>query len=161
MNEPIVIVIAGEAAPFRKKVASWKARDGRSGTHAYDETKYASWKDAARYAAFKEMGERRPLDCALEFHIKVYFQIPESFSGRKTEHCRRGIIRPTVTPDYDNLAKACADAMTGIAIRDDKFIVDARIEKWYSDRPRVEIVITPVLPPGLPQEHLAFDEEAR
>ena len=53
----------------------------------------------------------------------------------------RGLIRPTITPDYDNLAKACADSLTGIAIRDDKFIVSAKIEKWYSNRPRVEMEV--------------------
>jgi Holliday junction resolvase RusA-like endonuclease len=51
-------------------------------------------------------------------------------------------MRPLVTPDFDNLAKAAADAITGICIRDDKFIVVARIEKWYSDRPRVEMDIS-------------------
>lgn len=138
---PIVVIVAGEAAPFRKKTASWQAKDGRFGTHAYDEKKYAGWKDAARYAANKEMGGRTPLACPIDFKLRVYFQIPESMSRRKHELAVRGIIRPTITPDYDNLAKAAADALTGIVIRDDKFIVQATIEKWYSDRPRVEMEI--------------------
>ena len=133
--------VAGEAAPFSKKVASWTARDGRFGTHAYDDKRYASWKDQARYAAFKVMGTRLPLACAIDFALKVYFPIPLSISKRKKELARRGLFRPTVTPDYDNLAKAAADALTGIVIRDDKFIVTARIEKWYSDRPRVEMEV--------------------
>lgn len=138
---PIVIVVAGEAAPFSKKVMSWKARDGRFGTHAYDSSKYSGWKDQARYAAHKEMGNRPPLECPIDFSLKVYFQIPASWSQRKKDHCRRGLIRPTVTPDADNLCKAAADSLNGIVIRDDKFIVNATIQKWYSDRPRVEIVI--------------------
>jgi Holliday junction resolvase RusA-like endonuclease len=141
MNQPIVIVVAGEARPFSKKVASWLAKDGRSGTHAYDEKKYSGWKDQARYAASKVMGDRPPLDCAVDFTLRVYFQIPVSWSKRKKDSCRRGLIRPTVTPDVDNLCKASADALTGIVMRDDKFIVMARIEKWYSDRPRVEMEV--------------------
>ena len=141
MGNPILVVVAGEARPFRKKVASWTARDGRFGTHAYDEKQYSSWKDQARYAAFKAMGERPPLACAIDFKVKVFFQIPESLSNRKKELARRGLIRPTVTPDYDNLATACADSLTGIVFRDDKFIVTAHIEKWYSDRPRVEMEV--------------------
>jgi len=137
----IVIVVAGEAAPFSKKVMSWHAKDGRFGTHAYDSKKYSGWKDQARYAASQIMGARPPLECAVEFTLRVYFQIPSSWSGRKRELCRRGLLRPTVTPDIDNLCKASADAITGIVLRDDKFIVSAKIQKWYSDRPRVEMEI--------------------
>jgi Holliday junction resolvase RusA-like endonuclease len=141
VSEPICIVVAGEARPFRKKVASWTARDGRWGTHAYDDKQYSSWKDQARYAAFKAMGERPPLASAVDFCLKVYFPIPVSMSNRKKELARRGLLRPTVTPDVDNLCKAAADALTGIVFRDDKFIVDASISKFYSDRPRVEMEV--------------------
>ena len=141
MNEPIIIVVAGEAAPFSKKVASWQSKDGRFGTHAYDTKKFAGWKDQARYTAQQVMRGRPPLSCAVEFTLRVYFSIPESWSNRKREFCRRGLLRPTVTPDADNLCKASADAITGIVIRDDKFIVTAQIEKWYSDRPRVEMEV--------------------
>ena len=139
--EPIRIEVLGEAAPFRKKVASWNAKDGRFGTHAYDEKKYASWKDHARLAASRAMAGRSPLACPIDFKVKIFFQVPESWSGRKKYQASSGIIRPTITPDYDNLAKACADALTGIVFRDDKFIVSATIEKWYSDRPRVEMEV--------------------
>jgi Holliday junction resolvase RusA-like endonuclease len=87
------------------------------------------------------MDGRSPLACAIDFKVKIFFQVPESWSGRKKYQALRGIIRPTITPDYDNLAKACADALTGIVIRDDKYIVAAHIEKWYSDRPRVEMEV--------------------
>jgi len=144
MAEAIKIEVLGEAAPFRKKVASWNAKDGRFGTHAYDEKKYASWKDHARLAASRAMNGRPPLVCAIDFKVKVFFQIPQSMSKRKQQEAQRGILRPTITPDYDNLAKACADSLTGIVFRDDKFIVEARIEKWYSDRPRVEMEVREV-----------------
>jgi Holliday junction resolvase RusA-like endonuclease len=144
MSEPIYIEVAGEAAPFRKKTMSWQAKDGRFGTHAYDDKKYAGWKDAARYAAGKAMEGRPPLDCAVSFHLKVYFQIAESASNKQRERMIAGTIRPCRVPDADNLMKAAGDAMTGIVIRDDKFIVHAIIEKWYSDRPRVEITVEPI-----------------
>lgn len=142
--EPIRIEVLGEAAPFRKKVASWNAKDGRFGTHAYDEKKYASWKDHARLAASRAMNGRAPLACAVDFKVKIFFEIPESWSRRKKERALVGVMRPTITPDYDNLAKACADALTGIVLRDDKFIVNAHIQKFYSDRPRVEMEVREV-----------------
>jgi len=155
---PIIVVVAGEAAPFRKKVASWNAKDGRFGTHAYDEKKYAGWKDVARYCAAKEMAGRPPFAVAVEFKVKVYFQIPHSLSNKKKLQALHGLIRPTVTPDYDNLAKACADALTGIVIRDDKFIVSAIIEKWYSDRPRVEMEVAEVRLQDLVNPQLALPD---
>ena len=87
------------------------------------------------------MNGRPPLACAIDFNLRIYFQVPESWSGRKKHQALTGMLRPTITPDADNLCKAAADALTGIAIRDDKFIVHAVIEKWYSDRPRVEMVV--------------------
>ena len=141
MSDPIYIEVGGEAAPFRKKTMSWQSKDGRFGTHAYDDKKYAGWKDAARYAAGKAMGGRPPLEGPLSFHLKVYFQIPASVSNKARERMNAGLVRPLKTPDCDNVMKAAGDAMTGIVIRDDKFIVWALIEKWYSDRPRVEITV--------------------
>lgn len=155
--DAIRIEVDGEAAPFRKKVANWQARDGRFGTHAYDEKLYAGWKDHARLAASKAMNGRPPLECPIDFQVRVFLSIPESMSNRKKDLARRGVLRPTKTPDYDNLAKACADALTGIAIRDDKFIVDARIQKWYSDRPRVEMEVREIEPKDLDfQTQLGF-----
>ncbi|HVN17192.1 MAG TPA: RusA family crossover junction endodeoxyribonuclease [Dongiaceae bacterium] len=139
--EPIVVVVAGDAAPFSKKTASWHAKDGRSGTLAYDSKRYAGWKDAARYAASQVMGERAPLAVAVSLHIKVFRQIPSGFSAKKRQQAEKGALRPTVTPDWDNLAKACGDALVGIVLRDDKFVADGRVEKFFSDRPRVEMTI--------------------
>lgn len=154
MSEPIRIEVAGEAAPFRKKTASWTARDGRSGTHAYDEKRYAGWKDHARLAASRAMGGRPLLSQAIDFKVKVVFTIPASWSGRKTNLALRGIIRPTVTPDIDNIAKACFDALSMIVFRDDKQVVSSTIEKWYGDRPRVEMQVREL---ELGEPELAFE----
>lgn len=151
VSEPIYILVAGEAAPFKKKTMSWQARDGRSGTTAYDDKKYAGWKDHARVCAGLAMGTRPPLMVPLRFTLKVYFQIAESVSNKNRRLMEQGLVRPTRTPDCDNLMKAAGDAMTGIAIRDDKFIVEAHIEKFFSERPRVEIWIEELIAqPGAP-----------
>jgi Holliday junction resolvase RusA-like endonuclease len=141
MSEPIVIVVAGEARPFQKKVASWTAKDGRFGTHAYDTSKYAGWKDQARYTASQVMKGRPPLAGQVDLKVKVYLPIPESWSNRKKRHALAGMIRPAVVPDWDNLGKAAGDALEMIVFRNDKQVVDGQVQKWYSDRPRVEIEV--------------------
>ena len=160
MADIIHIEIGGETRPFRKKTMSWQSKDGRSGTHAYDESSYAGWKDHARLAASKAMtdtstGEvRPPIAEQMKMTIQAFFPIPLSASKRARDKMLAGYLRPCKTPDWDNVAKACGDAMIGIAIRDDKFIVEGTVRKWYSDRPRVTIdieVIPVIAPPVITQ----------
>jgi Holliday junction resolvase RusA-like endonuclease len=170
MNEPIVIEVAGEARPFQKKTMSWQAKDGRSGTHAYDSSKYAGWKDHARLAAShammdKSTGEvRAPIDYAVSFRIDVYFSIPASASKRQRALMIANMVRPCKTPDADNIAKACQDSMIGIALRDDKFVADLHVHKWWSERPRVVIRICEakvvVAPPPTEQTPLFAGKES-
>lgn len=77
----------------------------------------------------------------LEMIIKAYYRIPKSASQKKYANMHSGVIRPTKKPDADNIMKVVADALNGIAYHDDTQIVRAIIEKWYSDEPRVEVII--------------------
>lgn len=52
-----------------------------------------------------------------------------------------GNIRPTHKPDFDNVTKAVCDALNGIAYSDDSQIVDAMERKFYSEQPRIEVII--------------------
>ena len=54
---------------------------------------------------------------------------------------RARLLRPTLKPDYDNIAKIIADSLNGIAYRDDAQIVDGYVRKFYSDKPRVVVTI--------------------
>lgn len=52
-----------------------------------------------------------------------------------------GYIRPLIDPDVDNFAKAYLDAIQGVLIADDNIITGALIEKYFSVKPRIEIVL--------------------
>lgn len=52
-----------------------------------------------------------------------------------------GIIRPTIKPDVDNIAKVILDSLNGLAYKDDKQIVFCAISKWYGENPRVEVIL--------------------
>jgi len=73
--------------------------------------------------------------------IKCYFTIPNSAGKKKILGIESGLIRPTKRPDTDNLAKICLDALNGLAYKDDSWIVDLYVSKYYSRTPRVEITI--------------------
>ena len=84
---------------------------------------------------------RFPNQTPIELRVYAYYQIPKSKSKRVREQMISGAIRPTVRPDYDNIAKLVTDALNGIAYDDDKSVVDAVQRKFYSTDPRVVVVI--------------------
>jgi Holliday junction resolvase RusA-like endonuclease len=92
------------------------------------------------------MQEKERLEGALKLTVNAFFTIPKSTSKKKREKMLQGIIRPTKRPDWDNIGKIVSDALNELAYHDDSCIVDARVRKWYSDTPRVEVEITELTP---------------
>lgn len=82
-----------------------------------------------------------PDDAMLDMRIKAYYSIPKSASKKRHAAMLGGDIRPTKKPDMDNVIKIIADALNKIAYRDDTQIVDCQVRKFYSEKPRVEVMI--------------------
>lgn len=80
-------------------------------------------------------------DVPLKVTIDVYFTVPKSFPKRKKELALQGKIRPTVKPDWDNIAKNICDALNGITYPDDKAIVSGFVNKYYSEYDYVNVTI--------------------
>ncbi|MCI8629215.1 MAG: RusA family crossover junction endodeoxyribonuclease, partial [Firmicutes bacterium] len=85
-----------------------------------------------------------PEDSQLELSVAAYFKIPKSASKKKRIAMLCEEIRPTKKPDGDNILKAVADALNGVCYKDDKNIVKMSIEKFYSDMPRIDVVVQEV-----------------
>jgi Holliday junction resolvase RusA-like endonuclease len=83
-----------------------------------------------------------PTSAAVKVHIMAYLEIPKSASKMKQIGMMTGAIQPAKKPDFDNIAKAITDPLNKILYRDDSQIVTCFVEKWYGDRPRVEVYIT-------------------
>ena len=77
----------------------------------------------------------------MDVRIRAYYTIPESDSNRQRNRKLAGIIRPCKTPDVDNIGKIVFDALNKLAYDDDAQVVDFQIRKFYSDRPRIEILV--------------------
>ena len=73
--------------------------------------------------------------------INAYYPIPKSATKGKRLAMEYNIIRPTKKPDADNVFKVVADGLNGLAYKDDTQIVEAKIYKWHSTEPRVEVEI--------------------
>ena len=80
------------------------------------------------------------LEGSLSAEIKAYCKPPKT-SKKKLTDMLNGTIRPTKKPDCDNVAKIILDALNNIAYDDDKNIVNLKVEKYFSDIPRVEVQI--------------------
>lgn len=78
-----------------------------------------------------------------EVHARIdaYFQIPKSTSKKKAELMEEKEIRPTKKPDVDNIAKIILDSLNGIAYKDDSQVVSCLVCKYYSEKPRVEVLL--------------------
>lgn len=85
------------------------------------------------------MGDRPLLTGAIEIVLTFYVPVPVSKPKKFRADALAGLIRPVTKPDFDNVAKILCDGLNLIVWRDDCEIVEARVGKWYSDRPRLEL----------------------
>ena len=76
-----------------------------------------------------------------EFQCRSYLPIPKSMKRSEKILAELGFIYPTSKPDVDNLAKAYCDMIQGILLYDDSLVIKMITEKYYSVKPRIEIVI--------------------
>lgn len=82
-----------------------------------------------------------PLSGPVYLHVIAFKTIPKSFSRVKRQAALAGHLRPVTKPDWDNFGKVASDALNTIAFKDDAQVADAFIQKYYSDKPRLRIVV--------------------
>jgi Holliday junction resolvase RusA-like endonuclease len=135
--QPVIIRLAGEPK------GKGRPRFARASGRAFTPAATRSYEAALRYAAQETMGERPLMVGALEILVVANFPVPKSFSKAKRLAALAGEARPTVKPDVDNLLKTI-DALNGVVFEDDKQIVSATVQKFYSDRPDLTIRVMPM-----------------
>ncbi|MFZ9959230.1 MAG: RusA family crossover junction endodeoxyribonuclease [Candidatus Limnocylindrus sp.] len=82
-----------------------------------------------------------PLEGALELHVDCVLPIPQSWSKRKQEEARRGLLRHTSRPDVDNLGKLVMDAANGVLWKDDSQLISVTFEKMYGPSPGTAVTL--------------------
>lgn len=113
---------------------------------AYTPAKTANYETLVRLSyQQKYAGCMFDKDIPLRAIIRAFFPIPKSASKKKREQMEAGKIRHTKKCDADNIAKACLDALNGIAFYDDSQVCELSISKFYGDTPKVEIIIDEVI----------------
>lgn len=133
----IRIELAG--APMGKE----RVRVTRAG-HAFTPERTVNYEGRLALAAQAAMAGRAPLAGPLSVEVLAFMPIAESKSRKWKAAAVVGLERPTKKPDWDNIGKML-DALNLIVWTDDGQIVEGRVQKFYSNRPRIEIIVREIV----------------
>lgn len=135
---PLVFTI--EEAPF-----GWQRTSNRRGQQ-YQSPRTRDFEKRVKDQALDVMRRHGIglLTGAVRMEVVAYYAIPASAPKYKQRAMAEGVIRPTVKPDADNVAKAIKDALNKTAYRDDSQIAILHVEKWYAATPRVVVIVEAV-----------------
>lgn len=134
-----------ELIVYGNPVAQGRPRFSRQGgfVRTYDPVKSKSYKQLIRLELQPLLSnpDFTPINQACRLFLKVFRTIPNSFSKKKWEAAINGEIRPTTKPDTDNYVKGALDALNGTVLKDDSVVCAIFAQKFYSERPRIEVFI--------------------
>ena len=127
----VTFIIPGK--PFGKQRPRFSRRSGR----AYTPAKTIEHEAAIAAAAKEHFPE--PLDGPIKLVVAAVFEPPKSWSkAKKAEHLGRSHMQ---APDADNIIKAVADGLNGIAYRDDSQVAAMEVVKVWGPSARTVITV--------------------
>lgn len=93
------------------------------------------------HRVFKKYLRDEKIICTrVDYSLKTYQPTPvKSMTKMEILLAEKGVIRPLVTPDWDNLAKTYTDCLQSTILLNDNIINPGTVEKYYSIKPRIEI----------------------
>ena len=80
----------------------------------------------------------------IKIDVYALMQIPKSTSKKKRLQMLNGEIYCTKKPDKDNIEKIAYDSLQDLAFVNDSQIVTGEFWKWYSETPKLVIVISEI-----------------
>jgi Holliday junction resolvase RusA-like endonuclease len=143
-NERMKITFAVKGEPKGKERPRFVNNGQRLSVYTPEKTQ--AYETQIKFAYYEQCGNVKfTEESQLELFVKAYYKIPKNTSKKKKQTMLSGEIRPTKKPDGDNILKAVADALNGVCYKDDKCLIKMSIEKFYSDMPRIEVVVQKVI----------------
>ncbi len=74
-------------------------------------------------------------------NISAFYKIPKATTKEKRGMIERGLLKPAVKPDIDNVIKAILDGLNGVAYHDDNQVIRVSAAKFYSTEPFVAVEV--------------------
>ncbi len=139
-----------ELTIYGEPVAQGRPRFNRNG-HAYDPVKSREYKEYVAFEAAKQYRDPPIAGKPLEVYLAVYRSNQKKTS--KIERARResGASVPIEKPDVDNYAKGILDALKSVIWDDDSVVVHLDARKFYSDLPRIKVIVRSYTPSEMAQ----------
>lgn len=121
---------------FGKPVAKARPRMTRQG-FAYTPPKTVNYENLIKYTFQSEFPSHEPFLGLIEANITCIFDIPKSYSKKKTKELLETHNNYNHKPDLDNIAKIILDSLNGIAYKDDSQVTILHINKEYGNQAKV------------------------
>jgi Holliday junction resolvase RusA-like endonuclease len=115
-----------------------RPRFTRSG-HAFTPAKTREYEEEIARAFTEAGGQIHSGYVAVK--VSAFYKIPKATTKEKKGLIERGLIKPAVKPDVDNIIKAVLDGLNGVAYHDDNQVIKVCGEKFYSAEPFVEVEV--------------------
>ena len=130
-----------------KAVAQARPRFTSRGSYvrAYEPQKCSEYKQLVRRCAYEQCAitaENAAYAGPAAVTVIEFRAIPKSWSKKRHEAARNGVILPLTKPDTDNVLKGIKDALTGVLWADDAQVVHDMVMKFYDDEPYVTVQVS-------------------
>lgn len=112
-----------------------RPRLGKYGTYTPEKTK--SYETLVKYIFINEFKGFKPFTGYIEANITAIFEIPKSYSKKKTKELLEGHNNYDHKPDTDNIAKIILDSLNGLAYKDDSQVTILHVNKEYGEQAKV------------------------
>lgn len=128
----VVFIVKGEP---RGKARPRFTKNG----HTYTDDKTKQYESLVAWS-YRNIAKGYKFTSPVKVIIMAHFKTPKR-SKKAVGDMLNGHILPTKKPDVDNIAKIILDGLNGIAWDDDTQVVDLSVSKYYSEEPRVAVMI--------------------
>ena len=123
-----------------KPVAKGRPRLGQFG-HTYTPKKTVEYENLVKLSFVNNYPNFKPLEGYIEASITAIFEVPKSYSKKKTKELLEGHNNYEHKPDLDNLAKSILDSLNGLAFKDDSQVTILHANKEYGEQAKVIVEI--------------------
>lgn len=89
----------------------------------------------------EELSDFNIITTACRFYCDCYFPIPKTMNKSEKLRAELKLVNNLTKPDWDNLGKTYSDMIQNTIIMDDSLIIEGRVRKYYSSKPRIELTI--------------------
>lgn len=126
-----------------KPTAKARPRLGKHG-NTYTPDKTANYESLVRLIFRNHYPGHKPYEGIVEATITAIFEVPKSYSKKKTKMLLETHNNYTHKPDLDNIAKIILDSLNGIAYKDDSQVTILHSNKEYGEQAKVIVELREV-----------------